>query len=443
MAACALVVAALAGCDASSPGPAPTSTGAPSAAAAPTTAACEISYVVTSQWADGFTANVNVLNPGPVLAGWTVTWEFSAGQRVTELWDGMVAQAGSAVTVTNMPYNADVGAGQTISFGFTGTWAGSNPQPDDFRVNETACSAAGTEPVAGAGSTPSTDPDSDPATAVEFFTDPQTQAYQAYDASTGETRAIVGKIATTPTAHWVGSWLSPSQASTDVRDYTTRAGAAGSAGVLVVYAIPGRDCGAYSAGGVSTSEYAQWIDQAAAGIEGQPWVILEPDALAQLGDCAGQGDRVGYLQYAARSLTAAGARVYLDIGHDAWLSVDDAVARLSQVGFADAAGFALNTSNFHATADEQAYGEAISARLGGRPYVIDTSRNGNGSNGEWCNPPGRALGARPDLVQDATGLDAFLWVKPPGESDGTCNGGPPAGQWWQDGALELARNAHW
>lgn len=58
-------------------------------------------------------------------------------------------------------------------------------------------------------------------------------------------------------------------------------------------------------------------------------------------------------------------------------------------------------------------------------------------------PRGRALGDPPRAVDDGTHLDALLWVKLPGESDGSCNGGPPAGQWWQDVALELARNASW
>ena len=38
-------------------------------------------------------------------------------------------------------------------------------------------------------------------------------------------------------------------------------------------------------------------------------------------------------------------------------------------------------------------------------------------------------------------MDAYLWVKTPGESDGTCNGGPRAGQWWPEYALGLSRTA--
>ena len=85
----------------------------------------------------------------------------------------------------------------------------------------------------------------------------------------------------------------------------------------------------------------------------------------------------------------------------------------------------------------------MSQQLGGVGYVIDTSRNGNGSNGQWCNPSGRALGERSVAVNDSTGLDALLWVKLPGESDGACNGGPAAGAWFHSMALELARNAKW
>jgi endoglucanase len=162
----------------------------------------------------------------------------------------------------------------------------------------------------------------------------------------------------------------------------------------------------------------------------------------QLGDCAGQGDRVGYLAYAAKALTLKGARVYIDAGHSGWLSPATAAARLNQVGMQYAVGFALNTSNYMTTAQETAYGQQISALLGGKTFVIDTSRNGNGGNGQWCNPSGRALGERPTLVGKGS-VDAYLWVKLPGESDGACNGGPAAGVWFQSMALELARNAQW
>lgn len=279
--------------------------------------------------------------------------------------------------------------------------------------------------------------------ATDLYVDPTTQAYAAWQAASGTNKDLLAKIALTPQSYWVGDWAGADQTRQQVADYTGRAAAAGQTGVLTVYAIPGRDCGNHSGGGVPESEYARWVDTVASGIVGNPVVVLEPDALAQLGDCNGQGDRVGYLRYASASLADAGARVYIDAGHSGWLSASEAARRLQLIGFTDAVGFALNTSNYQTTADTQAYAEQVSSQVGGRPYVIDTSRNGNGSNGQWCNPRGRALGERPRFVEDGTALDALLWVKLPGESDGACNGGPAAGQWWQEIALELAANARW
>ncbi|RKN54957.1 endoglucanase, partial [Streptomyces klenkii] len=81
--------------------------------------------------------------------------------------------------------------------------------------------------------------------------------------------------------------------------------------------------------------------------------------------------------------------------------------------------------------------------LGGAHFVIDTSRNGNGpyegTDEPWCNPPGRALGDAPTAGTGDPLVDAYLWIKRPGESDGECRGGPPAGQWWPEYALALAR----
>jgi endoglucanase len=130
-------------------------------------------------------------------------------------------------------------------------------------------------------------------------------------------------------------------------------------------------------------------------------------------------------------------------------------------------------------------------------FVIDTSRNGDGPNnmqafaqapfnqpasvigtlasGNWCNPPGSGLGTRPTVSTGVPLLDAYLWVKTPGQSDGGCDaaGGvrawdytaytqpswptdaasqalfdplwgiddPAAGAWFPQQALQLAQDA--
>jgi len=75
--------------------------------------------------------------------------------------------------------------------------------------------------------------------------------------------------------------------------------------------------------------------------------------------------------------------------------------------------------------------------------VIDTSRNGRGptADNQWCNPPGRGLGKKPTTSTGVTNVDAYLWIKRAGESDGNCNGGPAAGQWFESYAQMLIQNA--
>jgi endoglucanase len=182
-------------------------------------------------------------------------------------------------------------------------------------------------------------------------------------------------------------------------------------------------------------------------------VVLEPDAVPHLVDgctpSALHEERYALLTHAAKTLAALpGTRVYLDAGNSSWIADTSVlVAALRRAGVAHADGFALNVSNFHSTESNRAYGRRLSGALGGAHFVIDTSRNGNGPlrgagrRESWCNPPGRALGAPPTTRTGDPLVDAYLWVKRPGDSDGECRGGPPAGQWWPEYALALARNA--
>jgi len=210
--------------------------------------------------------------------------------------------------------------------------------------------------------------------------------------------------------------------------------------VFVTYAIPGRDCGSHSAGGLAPQQYRAWNRAVADTLRGTgAAVIVEPDALAQQGDCPQlEGDRSSLLYDASRELAGAGLSVYLDAGHSDWVAAATMNERLWAAGLEFARGFSTNVSNYRPTSAETAYAERLRA-LTGKHYVIDVSRNGPGWTGDWCNDPGARLGATPRAVHDASGLDALLWIKSPGESDGTCNGGPRAGQWWQQGAMALAR----
>jgi endoglucanase len=230
-------------------------------------------------------------------------------------------------------------------------------------------------------------------------------------------------------------------------------------------------------------------------------------------------DRVSLINGAVQALRAdPNALIYLDAGHSAWHAVGDMAARLAAGGVQDAQGFFLNPSNYRATNYESHFGTWISQciafannpeeggwRLGHYDwcasqyyspngpvdpndistwhfsdewytgnlgsavptthFVIDTSRNGQGpwvppphppgDAQDWCNPPDRGLGYRPTAATGVPLVDAYLWIKIPGESDGQCyrwTSGPldpvrnmedpAAGLWFPNMALELVHNAN-
>jgi endoglucanase len=238
---------------------------------------------------------------------------------------------------------------------------------------------------------------------------------------------------------------------------------------------------------------------------------------AEADEATAADERFEMLNYAVDALKAKpNVGVYLDGTHSAWLGSGDAAHRLVQAGVQRADGFFLNVSNYRLTEHLEKYGSWISGciafannseeggwRLGhydwcasqyypANPndfstwhltdewyasnlgsavptthFVIDTSRNGQGpwtptasypDAQDWCNPPGRGVGLRPTMETGNALIDAYLWVKIPGESDGECTRGlgpagetvdpewgiidPAAGKWFPQMALQLAQNAN-
>ena len=333
---------------------------------------------------------------------------------------------------------------------------------------------------------------------------------------------------------------------------------------FVLYNVPGRDCGSYSAGGAeNTADYEAWIRAVATAIGDQKAIVLlEPDALANLpSDCGYPAtvnsaqltaDRYTQLTYALNTLEIQPQTlVYLDGGNSHFRAVPDIALRLATVGVNNAQGFFSNVSNYIASNYETHFATWVSEclayganpadggyRLGHYDYcasqyysplgtvdpnniatwiytdqwfaqnlgtatpsthfVVDTSRNGQGplvasvyaaapynqpaaviqtlQNGSYCNAPGRGLGQHSTANVSVPLLDAYLWVKTPGQSDGSCNsaGGarawdyslytkpgwptdpvaqslfdplwglddPAAGAWFPQEALDLARHAN-
>jgi endoglucanase len=299
---------------------------------------------------------------------------------------------------------------------------------------------------------------SNPIAGQAFYVDPHgpaaLQAKRWRSEDRGADAASMARLAKRPTAAW---FADPAQIGSRVREASAKAASAGRSALLVAYHVPGRDCGSYSAGGSgSPSAYRAWVRGFARGIGARrATVILEPDAIAQavvetcLSDAA-KAERYALLADAVKTLAALpNTAVYIDAGNPGFVRpVARLVEPLRAAGIKGADGFALNVSNFFRTDRVIEYGRALSRRLGGAHFVIDTSRNGNGPSfhddpggPKWCNPPGRAIGRSPTTQTGRRKVDAYLWVKQPGASDGTCRAGaPPAGHWWPEYALQLVRN---
>ncbi|MCL8012508.1 glycoside hydrolase family 6 protein [Streptomyces sp. AS02] len=331
------------------------------------------------------------------------------------------------------------------------------PSPSPSVTASPSPTSAAPTPKRKAGPTPSptgTEPERKQQPTVvsaRLYRHPESQVLEWVRDNSGDPRhaVIQSRIAAQPAAVWFADFT-PDTITDRVRAVTSGGSASGRVPVVVPYAIPDRDCGGHSQGGAPDLDaYDAWIDRFAAGLgSGDVIVILEPDSVAQT-EClsdAERADRFASLARAGRVLKEANpeARVYYDAGHSGWNAPGKQAGWLRQAGAASTAssdGVFSNVSNFHATADEIAYDRQVLDALGGPASlgaVIDTSRNGAGApdDGEWCDPAGRKLGRAPTLATGEARIDAYLWVKLPGESDG-CKGKP--GTFTASYAYDLAR----
>jgi endoglucanase len=263
-----------------------------------------------------------------------------------------------------------------------------------------------------------------------YYVDPDTNAARWVAANPGDGRMTVirDQIAKVPQARWYTS-TNTSTVRGQVDSFVGAAAAAGRIPILVVYNTPNRDCGGASSGGApSHAAYRAWVDQLAAGLAGRrAAIILEPDVLALMSGCqtpAQQAETRASMAYAGKRLKAgsAQAKVYFDAGHSAWLPASEMASRLVAADIANSAdGISTNVSNYRWSSDEITYAKAILQAIGVSRFraVIDTSRNGKGPLGsEWCDPAGRKVGPQTTAATGDAMIDAFLWIKRPGEADG-------------------------
>ena len=374
----------------------------------------------------------------------------------------------------------------------------------------TACSGAGNTTKTAASVTGGAGALANPFAGAAFFINPEyVKKVEATAAHNPDKAALVKKVASYPTAVWLDSISSTDGIEGTLTD-AERQAQQGSKPVVVVFAVydlPNRDCSAKSsAGELSVSANgearykAEFIDRIAAQFHAHPNLrivaILEPDSLANLATnldkpkCAESDKAYRHsIVYAISKLSQPHVSVYLDAAHAGWLGWDSNREKIVAIfkdvltdagGVDKIRGFATNVSNFNILRgddgrnlepsdpcpDELTYVDRLRESLAdvgieNKGFIVDTSRDGRGGIrtkwGSWCNVKGAGLGERPRAAPEP-GVDAYFWVKPPGESDGTADksaarfdamcvstdaapGAPEGGQWFESYFLDLVKYA--
>ncbi|WP_281896585.1 cellulose binding domain-containing protein [Micromonospora humidisoli] len=125
------------------PTPTPTSTTPAPTTPPPAAISCQVSYAITSQWPDGFQAEVTIRNTGTTAVnGWSLRWSFANGQQLSQSWGVTYTQSGAQVTASSAGWNGLLSPGASVGFGFLSSWSGSNAKPTAFTLNGQTCTVA-------------------------------------------------------------------------------------------------------------------------------------------------------------------------------------------------------------------------------------------------------------------------------------------------------------
>ncbi|KAH3985104.1 glucanase [Parastagonospora nodorum] len=391
------------------------------------------------------------------------------------------------------------------------------PAPTTFKTSKTVGSPATGSSTTGSSATATASPGdgSNPLKGKNFYAN----SYYASEinnlaapslvaAGNAALAAKASNVAKVGTFYWLDVRAKVPIISTFAKDVQKR-NAAGANEVLplVVYDLPERDCAALASNGElslannGTALYQEYIDMIAAQIKQFPDVtfllVVEPDSLANLvtnlnvAKCANAATAYKTLTaYAIKTLNLKNVIMYLDAGHAGWLgwtaNIEPAAelfgALYKSAGSPAAVrGLVTNVANYNAwsiatcpsytqgntNCDEKRYVNALAPLLvkNGFPahFLTDTGRNGvqptkQQAWGDWCNVIGTGFGIRPSSTTDDPLLDAYVWVKPGGEGDGTSDTSavrydahcgyadalkpaPEAGSWFQAYFVQLLSNA--
>jgi endoglucanase len=229
--------------------------------------------------------------------------------------------------------------------------------------------------------------------------------------------------------------------------------------LLGTYRFRHRTCGGYSDSPREAAAYKKWYRKFAEGVGNHSVVIFyEIDALITVKCLSARGlrTRISEMRSAIDTLSRLPhAVVYVDAGASDARPPQNMAKLLRAVGVERIQGFFTNATHQNKTMREITYANAISARIGGKHYVINTATNGKGAlrprsrvrygNSIRCNAPDRGLGPKPTSNVPArfTRLDGVFWIGNPGRSAGSCGrSNAPTGSFLLDYALELIKNAN-
>ncbi|KAJ5185683.1 1 4-beta cellobiohydrolase [Penicillium cf. griseofulvum] len=328
---------------------------------------------------------------------------------------------------------------------------------------------------------------------------------------TGEAKAGAEAAAKVPSFYWLDTAAKVPTMGEFLADIKAKNAAGASppiAGQFVVYDLPDRDCAALASNGEysivdgGVAKYKAYIDSIRKILveysDIQTILVVEPDSLANLvtnmnvPKCAGAHD--AYLEctnYAVTQLNLPNVAMYLDAGHAGWLGWPANLGPAAELYAgvynkaekpASLRGLATNVANYNgwslatcpsytqgdANCDEKKYINALAPLLKtagwDAHFITDTGRNGvqptkQTAWGDWCNVKGTGFGVRPTTETGDALADAFVWVKPGGESDGTSDTSatrydahcglddalkpaPEAGSWFQEYFAQLVVNAN-
>jgi endoglucanase len=352
----------------------------------------------------------------------------------------------------------------TVRLGIYGTYPGKlgTPNSATLTITDAAATAVARDLVNPLATNPAP-ANGDPLSGARFFVDRQwgvasVAARQVRHRNPGAARKLE-VIASQPEAKRFGTWTKDPQR--EVGAYLSRAHAqnAGAVPLMATYRLKHLQCGRVSDSPADEASYQRWYQQMAQGIgNARAVVFLEIDALITTGCLSHHGlqVRLDEVRSAVDTLAALPHTVvYVDAGAaDAFRSAR--MAKLLRIiDVAKIQGFFTNATHYDWTSKEIAYGAAISSKLGGTHFVVNTAVNGRGplrphnrvkhGNEVRCNPSGRGLGPKPtgDVPPGHPGLDGFFWIGNPGRSTGACgHGDPPTGTFFLNYALMLIRNAN-